>query len=170
MQLTTDLPLNSSSVRYIETHGAEQLPPNTKRGSAENTQCTAEPESTEELAAYLDTENQRLRIGRWVVGVCTECRGNVLNAPFLSSTRAGSFCSRSCRDQTAAIKPDTRKRTVVRHFATCLQCAKRFLPARANQQFCRTRCRIYHKRSLTVGPCVTPICQAASTTRINIGD
>jgi hypothetical protein len=34
----------------------------------------------------------------WVVGTCTRCGHDILNAPFRSRAEAGDFCSATCRD------------------------------------------------------------------------
>jgi hypothetical protein len=33
----------------------------------------------------------------WMVGTCARCRGHIHNAPFLSASEPGEFCSRDCR-------------------------------------------------------------------------
>jgi len=34
----------------------------------------------------------------WIVGSCARCQGAIYNAPFLSASEPGEFCSHDCRD------------------------------------------------------------------------
>ena len=92
MQLSTDLPCGIRAVReYIERRGDSRLPMNVR------------PEAD---ATYIAEKG--LRIGpvtliSWAVGTCSRCGGVIHNAPFLSATECGEFCSRECRDAGKAI-------------------------------------------------------------------
>jgi hypothetical protein len=87
MPLSTDFPYGVRAVRqYIEHRGDTRLPMNV---------------SAEADAAYI--AEKRLRIGpvtltSWPVGTCSRCGGVIRNAPFLSNTEPGEYCSRECRD------------------------------------------------------------------------
>lgn len=39
----------------------------------------------------------------WIVGECSRCGGPIKDAPFLSATKVGEFCSRECRDAAKAV-------------------------------------------------------------------
>jgi hypothetical protein len=99
MQFSSDLPHGSKAVRdYIEHRGDARLPMNV---SAEaDAACIAE---------------KGLRIGpvtltSWSVGMCSRCSGVIHDAPFLSTTVSGEFCSRECRDAGKVIVKRGRPR------------------------------------------------------------
>jgi hypothetical protein len=87
MQFSSNLPHGSKAVRdYIEHRGDTRLPMNI---------------SPEADVAYIAEKG--LRIGpviltSWPVGTCSRCGGVIRNAPFLSATECGEFCSRECRE------------------------------------------------------------------------
>lgn len=99
MQFSADLPCGARAVRhYIEHRGDTRLPMNV---------------SAEADAAYVAEKG--LRIGpvtlkSWPVGVCTRCGGTIHNAPYLSATEPGKFCSRECRDAGKAVVKRGRPR------------------------------------------------------------
>jgi hypothetical protein len=65
----------------------------------------------------------------WIVGKCTRCQGAIYNAPFLSASEPGEFCSRDCRD---ACRQETKTRRP-RHYTDCLGCGRKFLARRASK-------------------------------------
>ena len=73
----------------------------------------------------------------WIVGKCARCEGHIYNAPFLSASEAGEFCSRNCRDS----RPQKNKTRRARHYADCLGCGRKFLARRANNTTCSSKCR-----------------------------
>jgi hypothetical protein len=73
----------------------------------------------------------------WVVGTCARCQGHIYNAPFLSASEPGEFCSRDCRDS----RPQENKTRRARHYADCLGCGRKFLARRANNTTCSAKCR-----------------------------
>ena len=87
MQFSTNLPCGVKAVReYIEHRGESRLPMNV---------------SAEADAAYITEKGLTLGpviLKSWPVGMCSRCSGVIHNAPFLSNTESGEFCSRECRD------------------------------------------------------------------------
>lgn len=73
----------------------------------------------------------------WIVGTCARCHGQIYNAPFLSASEPGEFCSRDCRDS----RPQQSKARRERHYADCLGCGRKFLARRANNTTCSDKCR-----------------------------
>jgi hypothetical protein len=73
----------------------------------------------------------------WIVGRCTRCQCAVYNAPFLSASEPGEFCSRDCRDS----RPQESKARRERHYTNCLGCGRKFLARRVNNTTCSARCR-----------------------------
>jgi hypothetical protein len=73
----------------------------------------------------------------WIVGTCARCHGYIYNAPFLSASERGEFCSRDCRDS----RPQESKTRRARHYTDCLGCSRKFLARRANHATCSARCR-----------------------------
>lgn len=104
MHLSTNLPSGQSAVERISQH-PDPLPANVSR--------EADAAFLEELARTDERRYRRLAPDagtpeRWKVGACSQCGAAILDAPFLSSTRDGKFCTRACRDNDPA-KP-LRKR------------------------------------------------------------
>jgi hypothetical protein len=95
MQFSSDLPSGVRAMRdYIEHRGNKRLPTNV---------------SPEADAAYIAEKG--LRIGPVTpVGTCSRCHGVIHDAPFLSTTVSGEFCSRECRDAGKVIVKRGRPR------------------------------------------------------------
>jgi len=95
MQLATDLPCGLKAVReHIAHRGETRLPMNV---------------SAEADATYI--AEKKLNVGpvvlkSWPIGNCSRCHGVIHDAPFLSNTEPGEFCSKECRD---AGKTDVRR-------------------------------------------------------------
>ena len=106
MQLSTDLPCGPRAVReYIEHRGDSRLPMNV---------------SAEADAAYVADKGLKVEpvaLESWPVGTCTRCGGVIHNAPFLSSTESGEFCSRRCRDAGKTVVQRGRPRLTPRQRA-----------------------------------------------------
>src|SRR5258707_10123050 len=95
----------------------------------------------------------------WVVGKCSRCHGAIHNAPFLSASEPGEFCSRDCRDS----RNQESKARRARHYADCLGCGRKFLARRGNNTTCSARCRQKAcRRSETVGVSQIPENDASS--------
>lgn len=73
----------------------------------------------------------------WIVGKCARCQRAIYNAPFLSASEPGEFCSRDCRDN----RPQESKDRRARHYADCLGCGRKFLARRTNNTTCSAKCR-----------------------------
>jgi hypothetical protein len=59
--------------------------------------------SAEADAAYIAEKGLSLgpiTLKSWPVGTCARCSGAIHNAPFLSNTEPGEFCSSNCRDSS----------------------------------------------------------------------
>lgn len=55
--------------------------------------------------AYVNERGIKIERGmleQWPVGTCARCAGTIFNAPFLSASEPGEFCSRECRDANKA--------------------------------------------------------------------
>src|SRR6266404_2799969 len=99
MQLSTNTPSGPSAVEHINQH-RDPMPANVSN--------EADASFMDELAR---TDEQRYRrlvpdsgsMEHWKVGACSQCGAAILDAPFLSSTRGGKFCSRICRDSDSAV-------------------------------------------------------------------
>jgi hypothetical protein len=85
MQLSTNLPQGLKVREHIETCGEERLPMNVSTAANE---------------AYMAEKGIRLKeaLTGWPVGTCSRCSDVIHNAPFLSKSEPGEFCSRKCRD------------------------------------------------------------------------
>lgn len=155
MQLSSDLPCGIHAVRdYIAHRGDTRLPMNV---------------SAEADADYVAEKG--LRIGpvalkSWPVGTCTRCGGTIHNAPFLGNKEPGESCSRVCRDN-GELKTHSKARRRTRHFKNCKQCQSRFLAKRADQEFCKAKCRVRWNRN---HPNVTDNCADASQVIVNAPD
>src|SRR5712672_679502 len=99
MQLSTNTPSGPSAVEHINQH-RDPMPANLS--------YEADTAFMDELAR---TDEQRYRrlvpdlgsMERWKVGTCSQCGTTIHDAPFLSSTRDGKFCSRVCRNSDSAV-------------------------------------------------------------------
>jgi hypothetical protein len=85
--LSTNLPSGTNAVQnHLATRGATRLP------SSVNTEADAVYISEKGLRSG----NERMK--RWPVGTCSRCSETIYNAPYLSQTEDGEFCSQFCRD------------------------------------------------------------------------
>ena len=146
-----DVPYDAAVPAYIRHRGDTRLPMNVRKEADE---------------AYVADKGLKLGptiLKSWPIGACSRCRGTIHNAPLVSKTEPGKFCSRECRDGDAKAEFKSR-RSRTRHFKNCKQCGTRFLAKRADQEFCKVRCRVRWNRSG-----VTDTCHDHSGTRVNIG-
>src|SRR5262249_34862572 len=120
MQLSTNLPCNKKLTRYIENRGENRLPSNVGKTADE---------------VYIAEKGIRLKetLKGWPVETCSRCSGTIHNAPFLSKSEPGEFCSRRCRDLQDETETKVRRG---RRFRECLGCGRKFLGKRANNTTC----------------------------------
>jgi hypothetical protein len=85
--LSTNLPSRTNAVQnHLATRGETRLP------SSVNTEADG---------AYISEKGLRSgneRMKRWPVGTCSRCSATIYNAPYLSKSEDGEFCSQFCRD------------------------------------------------------------------------
>jgi hypothetical protein len=87
MQLSINLPSGTNAVQsHLATRGETRLP------SSVNTEADAVYISEKGLRSG----NERMK--RWPVGTCSRCSETIFNAPYLSQTEDGEFCSQFCRN------------------------------------------------------------------------
>jgi hypothetical protein len=88
MQLSTNLPSGLNAVQsYIATRGETRLPSSVNTGAD---------------AVYISEKGLRSgneRMKRWPVGTCSRCSATIYNAPYLSQSEPGEFCSKECRTE-----------------------------------------------------------------------
>ena len=86
MQLSANLPSGTNAIQnHIVIRGETGLPNNVR------------PEAD---AAYISEKGLRSgneQMKRWPVGTCSRCSETIYNAPYLSKSEDGEFCSHSCR-------------------------------------------------------------------------
>lgn len=152
LTFSADVPYDAAVPAYMRHRGDTRLPMNVCKEADE---------------AYVVDKGLKLGptiLKSWPVGVCTRCHGVIHNAPYLSATEPGKFCSRSCRDGDAKEESETRRRRRTRHFKNCRQCRSRFLAKRSDQEFCEAKCRVRWSRR------VTDTCHDRSGSRASIGE
>ena len=84
MLVSTNYPRTENQINaYLQKRGDGRLPTNA---------------SAEQDQSYLAEKKIRLveKMKGWPVGTCSRCSGVIHNAPYLSRTEAGEFCSRRC--------------------------------------------------------------------------
>jgi hypothetical protein len=129
------------------------------------------PYSTKEVKEYIETrgESRPMSVGKtddeaytaekgirlnetlkgWPVGTCFRCSSTIHNAPFLSKSEPGEFCSRTCRDLQNETETKARR---IRHFRECQGCGRKFLGKRANNTTCSANCRQKAHRRVALSP------------------
>ena len=83
---SADVPYDAPVYAYMRHRGDTRLPMNV---------------SAEADAAYITEKGLKLGptiLKSWPIGICSRCHGVIRNAPYLSATGPGKFCSRECRD------------------------------------------------------------------------
>lgn len=61
--------------------------------------------------AYIMEKGLKIARGtseQWPIGTCSRCEGTIFNAPFLSSTEVGEFCSRVCHNVNKQVRAGGR--------------------------------------------------------------
>src|SRR6476661_920623 len=101
--------------------------------------------------SYMAERGIRLNetLTRWRVGTRSRCFGTIHNAPFLSKSEPGQFCSRTCRDVQNETETKGRR---MRHFKECLGCGRKFLGKRANNATRSVNCRQKAHRRGSLSP------------------
>jgi hypothetical protein len=97
--LSTNLPSGSNAIQnHIVIRGETGLHNNVR------------PEAD---AVYISEKGLRSgndRMKRWPVGTCSRCLETIYNAPYLSQTEDGEFCSKECRTEKQSVPRGGRPR------------------------------------------------------------
>ncbi len=137
MQLSTNLPCGPAAITEHLPTGASLRMNLSKDADAAFMRELQEPDAPRYARLQKNMLRGRAAKSGWIVGTCARCHGHIYNAPFLSASEPGEFCSRDCRDS----RPQESKTRRTRHYTDCLGCGRKFLARRANHTSCSARCR-----------------------------
>ena len=147
------VPYGAAVPAYSRQRGDTRLPMNVRK------------EADEAYVADKGLKSGPTILKSWPIGACSRCRGMIHNAPYLSASGPGKFCSRECRDGDAKAESETRRRRT-RQFMNCKQCWTRFQAKRTDQEFCKPKCRARWNRNQNWR---TDNCHDHSGTRMHTG-
>ena len=151
MQLSTNLPCGPSAIEACLASGQPLRMNVSKVADAAFIRELQEHDAPRYARLHKNMLKGRAAKSGWMVGKCSRCQGTIHNAPFLSASEPGEFCSRDCRDS----RPQEVQSRRPRHYADCLGCGRKFLARRANNTTCSDKCRQKASRRQPIGGHVT---------------
>jgi hypothetical protein len=99
MQLSTNLPSGTNAVQNYTVSRVETGLLNNVRPEADGVYISEKG---------LRSGNERMK--RWPVGTCSRCSATIHNAPYLSPSEPGAFCSKECRTEQQPVTRGGRPR------------------------------------------------------------